>query len=110
MFGFARRRQQMLEAELNRFIEEMPPLGMTSLMLVGDMARGNDISPDTGIDLVIVQETDEPPHRRPDFWVTHLRPAVSTTFNVYTSEEFNAMLDTDPLLLEATSYGEQLYG
>ena len=109
MFGFARQRQQILEAELNRFIEEMPPLGMTRLMLIGDLARGNPVSPDTGIDLVLVQETDEPPHRRADFWVTHLRPAVSTNFNVYTSDEFNSMLNTDPLIVEAASYGEQLY-
>ena len=110
MFGFARQRQQMLEAELTRFIDEMPPLGMTRLVLIGELARGNSISPQTGINLVLVQETDEPPHRRPDFWVTHLRPAVSTTFNVYTTAEWDSMLYTDPLIIEATNFGERLYG
>ena len=110
MFGFARQRQQMLEAELARFVDEMPPLGMTRLVLIGDLARGTAISPHTGINLVVEQETEEPPHRRPDFWVTHLRPSVNTTFHVYTPDEFVSMLDSDPLLIEAADYGDLLYG
>ena len=110
MFGFARQRQQMLEAELRRYIDEMPPLGMTRLILIGQLARGGTIAPETGLNLVVVQETDEPPHRRPDFWVTHLRPSVGTNFSVYTSQEFDDLANSDPLLIEATHYGERLYG
>jgi len=110
MFGFARQRRQMLEAELQRFIDEMPPLGMTRLFLIGKLARGTSIAPDTGLQLVVVQETAEHFHRRADFWVTHLRPSVATHFHVYTEHEFDAMTDRDPILIEATQYGERLYG
>ena len=110
MFGFARQRQQMLEAELTRFVDEMPPLGMTRLILIGDLARGTTILPHTGIYLVVEQETEEPPHRRPDFWVTHLRPSVNAMFHVYTPDEFVSTLDSDPILIEAENYGDQLYG
>lgn len=110
MFGFARQRRQMLEAELTRFIDEMPPLGMTRLILIGKLARGVIVTPDTGLQLVVVQQTEEPYHRRADFWVTHLRPAVATHFHVYTDDEFNSLADRDPLLIEASQYGERLYG
>lgn len=110
MFGFARQRRQMLEAELARFIDEMPPLGMTRLIMIGKLARGGNVSPDTGLQLVVVQHTTEPPHRRADFWVTHLRPAVATHFHVYTEDEFGALADKDPVLVEAMQFGERLYG
>lgn len=110
MFGFARPRRQMLDAELKRFIDEMPPLGMTRLVLIGKLARGSDVTPDTGLQLIVVQETAEPPHRRADFWVTHLRPAVATHFHVYTEREFDSLTNQDPLLIEATQYGERLHG
>ena len=110
MFGFARQRRQMLEAELNRFVDEMPQLGMTRLFLVGDLARGTDIAPDTALHLIVVQETDEAFHRRSDFWTTHLRPAVATNFDVYTEQEFGDLQDCDPLLAEANQYGDRLYG
>ena len=110
MFGFARQRRQMLDAELMRLIDEMPPLGMTRLILIGKLARGSDVTPDTGLQLIVVQETAEPPHRRADFWVTHLRPAVATHFHIYTEREFDSLTSQDPLLIEATQYGERLYG
>ena len=83
MFGFARQRRQLLEAELERFTSEMPPFGAYRAYLIGDVAKGN-IQPDTELDLVLVQDTNEPFHRRADFWVTHLRPSVGTRFLVYT--------------------------
>lgn len=110
MFGFARQRRQMLEAELKRYIDEMPPLGMTRLILIGKLARGGIVTPDTSLQLVVVQETAEPFHRRADFWVTHLRPAVATHFHIYTEHEFDSMSERDPLLVEATQYGERLHG
>ena len=110
MFGFGQQRKQMLESELRRFVDEMPPLGMTRLILVGDLVsyRGNGHASE--IELIVVQETDEPFHRRADFWVTHLRPAVAASFYVYTEVEFAEMQDIDPLLIHAQHYGDSLYG
>ena len=109
MFGFGSQRRRILEAEIQRYAEEMPQLGMTRLILIGDLVSGEPTKPDTTIELVVVQETDEPFHRRSDFWVTHLRPAVGTTFHVYTEAEFAEFTETDPLLIRAQQYGDQLY-
>ena len=109
MFGFGRQRRQILEAELQRYAQEMPQLGMTRLILVGDLVSGATTKPDTTLELIVVQETGEPFHRRPDFWVTHLRPSVGTTFHVYTESEFKELAESDPLLIRAQQYGDQLY-
>lgn len=110
MFGFGLQRKQMLESELRRFVDEMPALGMTRLILVGDLVSSRSNSHMSEIELVVVQETDEPFHRRSEFWVTHLRPAVATSFYVYTELEFAEMQDIDPLLIHAQHYGDSLYG
>ena len=109
MFGFGSQRRRMLEGELQRFAEEMPQLGMTRLILIGDLVSGEPTKPDTTLELVVVQETDEPFHRRSDFWVTHLRPSVGTTFHVYTETEFFELADSDPLLIQAQQYGDSLH-
>ena len=108
MFGFSRQRRLLLEAELERFTEEMPPLGAQRGYLVGDMAKGQ-IRPDTDLDLVLIQETREPFHRRSDFWVGHLRPTVGTRILVYTPQEFEELADSDPVLVETMAYGEMIF-
>ena len=108
MFGFSRQRRLLLEAELERFTAEMPPLGAERICLIGDVAKGQ-IRPDTDLELVLVQQTAEPFHRRADFWVTHLRPTVGTRFLVYTPDEFEELADSDPLLVETQAYGEVLF-
>ncbi len=100
----------MIEAEVQRFVDEMPQLGMTRLILIGDLVSGEKPGPNDVIELVVVQETEEPFHRRPDFWVTHLRPAVGTSFHVFTEKEFLDEQNTDPMLISAHHYGEALYG
>ena len=109
MFGFAGQRRKMLEAELERFVQEMPPLGMQRMWLIGDLANGK-VTVESGLELVLVQETDEPWQRRSDFWDIHLRPRVGTRFNVFTPEEFEQLADDDPLLRQTMSEGEQVYG
>ena len=109
MFGFASQRKKMLEAELARFIEEMRQLGMTRMWIIGGLATG-EVEVDSGLELVLVQETDEPWQRRADFWNIHLRPRVGTQFYVFTPEEFEQSAEDDPLLRQITYEGEQVYG
>ena len=54
MYGFGLQRRQMLDAELQRLIDEMPQLGMTSMFLVGPFVRG-EVGPGTALDLVVIQ-------------------------------------------------------
>ncbi len=109
MYGFGVQRRQMLETELKRFVDEMPQLGMETMFLVGPFARG-DIGPGTVLDLVLVQETNEPIHRRADFWTTHLRPQLGVNFYVYTRDELENPPSPDPLLHDAFNNGERVYG
>ncbi|MCI0809043.1 MAG: hypothetical protein J4N63_07805 [Chloroflexi bacterium] len=109
MFGFGGQRKQMLEAELQRFVEEMPQLGMETMYLVGPFARG-EVDPGTVLDLVLIQETDQPSHRRADFWTSHLRPRIGVNFFVYTRDEFENPPAPDPLLHDAFNNGERVHG
>ncbi len=109
MFGFAGQRRQLLEAEAQRFAAEAYGYGALRAYLVGDLAAGV-VGPETELELVIVQETDEPFRRRADFWVAHIRPRVGMRFLVYTPEEFERFEEDDALLLEAIRVGEVLVG
>jgi hypothetical protein len=108
MIGFAEQRRAMLEAELARFAQELPPFGVERLYVTGDFGHGR-VSASTGLELVVVHPTDEPFHRRPGFFVDHLRPRVQTQFFVYTRQEFDSQQETDPLLIRTIALGEPVY-
>ena len=109
MFGFSQQRRRLLEAELERIAAELPRLGALRAYLVGTFALGG-AGPETELELVVVQSTDEPFHRRPDFWVGHLRPRVGTRFLVYTPGELEALEEVDPTLQEARCIGQVVVG
>ena len=109
MFGFSGQRRQLLEAEAQRFAAEAYGYGALRAYLVGDLAAGR-VGPETELEIVVVQDTDEPFHRRADFWVAHIRPRVGTRFLVYTPEELEECEQDDALLLEAARVGEVLIG
>ena len=96
MIGFAARRRELLEAELQRMAVELPMLGVERSYLTGDLA-GGDVDIGSTLELVLVRETDEPFHRRADFFVSHLQPRVATRFWVYTPQEFESLGERDPV-------------
>ena len=106
--GFAPRRKQMLEAELERILEMFPQLGVEQAYLVGDMAL-DKVQPDSRLEMVIVQDIPGFFHRRSDFFSSHLSPLVGTTYMVYTPEEFDAHKDTNPYLRSALKTGRQVF-
>lgn len=108
MFGFAAQRRQLLEAELARLTEELPPFGVQRLYTTGAFARG-EVRSDTPLEVVIVHPTDEPSHRRADFFVDHLRPRLQTHFFVYTPKEFDDLASEDPFLIRTISYAEPAF-
>jgi hypothetical protein len=109
MFGFAEHRRQLLEAEARRFAEEAPPFGAMAAWIVGDLARGR-VGPESELEIVLVQMTDEPFQRRGDFWESHLRPRVGTRYLVYTPDEMDELSEADPKLREAMNAGEPIVG
>ena len=107
VFGFTVHRRQLLEAEFLRIAGSMRQLGAERFWLAGDLAR-NEISPDSELALLIVHGTEQPFHRRSDFFQTHLRPQVGTSFIVYTPSEFNELCERDPIIIEATSLNDEV--
>ena len=55
-----------------------------------------------------MHDTEQPFHRRSDFFQTHLRPQVGTTFIVYTPDEFAQLCELDQVIIEATSLSEEV--
>ena len=84
-------------------------MGVHRAYLTGDVARGR-MEPDTELELVLVQDTVEPFHRRADFFMSHLRPSVGTRFLVYSPDEFTELEGIDSVLLEAKMHGEVIFG
>jgi hypothetical protein len=109
MIGFARQRQQLIESEIARLAEELPKLGVLRAWVAGEFARGQ-IGPDTPLELVVVHDTSQPPHRRSDFFVDHLRPQLDTRFAVYTPEEAETLEESDRVLVQATRLGDPIAG
>ncbi len=108
MIGFVENRRNILQAELTRLLDELPPLGIQQIYVVGDFASSN-VQIDTALELLIVQETDEPFHRRPDFFVDHLRPRIEIRFCVYTPDEFQTLRDVDSFLIRQINQSEAVY-
>ena len=90
VFGFSNHRKNCLERELSNFTKESPQLGAKSIAVFGDFPLGK-ITPETPLDLLIIQQTNEDFHNRDEFWITHLRPTVHTRFFVYTPNEFSSI-------------------
>ena len=105
MFGFSGQRRRLLEAELMRMAGEIPALGGRGTLLVHDVLGAEPVDPGTGLHLVVIHETDQPFHRRADFFTSHLRPQVGTQFYVYTPEEYETLGESDPLLRQALHHG-----
>ena len=95
MIGFAENRRNMLQAELMRFLDELPPLGVQQIFVIGDFALSH-VGIETALELLIIQETDEPFHRRPDFFVDP-------------PDEFDQLKDIDPFLVRHINQSEAVY-
>ena len=106
--GFSLYRKQMLEQELERIEELLPNLGLKKVILTGDMVTG-DVSPESRIDLIVVQETEYSFGRRADFFSWHFNSFIAVDTLVYTPEEFEAHRDTLPALKQACEIGRVLF-
>lgn len=106
--GFVEFRKQMLERELKSILEMLPILGVEKVILAGDMATG-DYSPDSSIELIVVQKTELRFGRRADFFSYHLNSGVAVDTQVYTPEEFEVLRETLPALYLACKEGRVIF-
>lgn len=105
LFGFAKHRRELLEAEFLRIAGEMRLLGAERFWLTGDLAA-DTVSAESELELLIIRQMDEPYHRRADFFASHLRPRVGTRFLVYTPDEFERCTETDPHIRRAAALSD----
>ncbi len=106
--GFARYRKEMLERELQSIIDILPILGVEKVVLTGDMAT-EDYAPESGIELIVVQNTELPFGRRADFFSYHLNTSVAVDTQVYTPEEFDLLRESLPALSRACKEGRVIF-
>lgn len=106
--GFTKFRKEMLERELAGIEQMLPTLGVEKVILTGDMITGR-YSPDSRIDLIVVQKTDLTFGRRSDFFSYHLGSYIGVDTQVYTPEEFEALRDTLPALHSACEKGRVIF-
>ncbi len=106
--GFTKFRKEMLERELASIEQMLPTLGVEKVILTGDMITGS-YSPDSRIDLIVVQKTDLTFGRRSDFFSYHLGSYIGVDTQVYTPEEFEALRDTLPALHSACEKGRVIF-
>ena len=106
--GFSRYRKEILERELEKITQVLPMLGVEKVILTGDMVT-EDYSPDSQMELIVVQKTDLSFGRRADFFSYHLDTAVAVDTQVYTPEEFENLQDTLPALNRACKNGRVIF-
>ena len=106
--GFTDYRKQLLERELETIEAMLPTLGVEKVILTGDMVTGN-YSPDSRIDLIIVQQTELRFGRRADWFSWHFDSYVAVDTQVYTPEEFEICRETLPAVKRACETGRVLF-
>ena len=108
IFGFGEHRRQLLEAELERIRAELPILGLQRVYLMGEFAEGR-VRPTSGLEFLVVQETELPFRSRPDFFTSHVLPRVGMKWHVYTPAEFDSLNEKDPVVIKALAIGEVIF-
>lgn len=108
IFGFGEHRRQLLESELERIRAELPILGIERVFLMGEFAEGR-VRPASGLEFLVVQETDLPFRSRPDFFTSHILPRVGMKWHVYTPAEFESLKEEDPVVMKALAIGEVIF-
>ena len=106
--GFTQFRKEMLEKELEGIEAMLPTLGVEKVILTGDLVTGR-YSPDSRIDLIIVQNTEYQYGRRADFFFWHFDSGVAVDAQVYTPEEFETCRESLPMLKNAIDRGRVIY-
>ena len=106
--GFVHLRMRLLQEELEKIVDLLPRLGIKKCILVNPLYPGT-VNPSTALKLVMVMEDDRTFVRRPDFFYSHLSPAVAVDFYPYTPDEIEIIETYDSRLSRAIKKGEVVY-
>lgn len=106
--GFSQHRSMLLKRELERVAEELPNLGASKVIAVGDLPRG-EVSPGSILQLIVVQDLGMSYLDRIDFFTSHLRPLVGMEIAVYTPSEFAEMEKSNRFVIRSLKKGWVMY-
>ena len=101
-------RTKKIEAELKRILEKLKDTDVEKVILFGSAANGK-INSKSDIDLIIVKKTDKPFFPRLEEIYAAIEPNMATDILVYTPEEFNNLVNTNPFILTAVKEGRLIY-
>jgi predicted nucleotidyltransferase len=94
--GLKKKREKILEAELERIKSQFPALDVQKVILFGSLATGK-VGKSSDLDLIIVKKSDKKFLDRMDEFYEKLDSKVSMDIMVYTPEEFERMSQTNTL-------------
>jgi len=101
------RRRRGLEAELQRIVAALPPLGVRRAILFGSVARGQ-VRGQSDLDLILIVDSPEPFAERCARFYSVLTPSVGLDLLVYTPTEFDELRAT-PFLARALAESRTVY-
>ena len=106
--GFSQHRSMLLKRELERVVQELPSLGASKVIAIGDLPRGR-VSPGSILQLIVVQDLGLNYLDRIDFFTSHLRPLVGIDISVYTPSEFAELKKTNLFVISSLRNGWAMY-
>ena len=80
---------------MDRVVSELPSLGITKAIVVGDLAKYT-VNPSSILEII-------------DFFTSHLTPLVGMDISVYTPEEFSKLQDSNLFVMDALKNGWIVY-
>ncbi len=106
--GFSQHRSQLLKHEMDRVVSELPSLGISKAIVVGDLAKYT-VTPSSILEMIFVHETEADFLDRIDFFTSHLTPLVGIDISVYTPEEFSQLQNSNLFVMDAIKNGWIVY-
>lgn len=101
-------RQRRIEPELRRIVARLTEVGAKKIVLFGSAAR-NDLGSTSDIDLLVVQETNQPFLRRIEEALRLVAPRVATDIIVHTPAELDALNQSNSFVRRALAEGKVLH-
>ena len=106
--GFSQHRSRLLKMELERVVQELPSLGASKVIAIGDLPMER-VSPGSILELIVVQDLELSYLDRIDFFTSHLRPLVGMEIAVYTPFEFSEMEKNNRFVMRSLKNGWVMY-
>jgi len=106
--GLGRKREILLNQELDRILEEVKKLGALKVILFGSLNE-HTVGKSSDIDMAIIKETKKTFSKRLDELYEKINPRVAVDFFVYTPEEIDKLKSSSFFIRRMLERGRVLY-